>query len=61
MSVSPVMKTIGMCAVSGPAFMRRATSKPSSPGITASSSTMSGSTCAARAMALAPSVATSTV
>ena len=42
------MKTMGMCAVSGPALSRRATSKPSMPGITASSSTMSGSACAAR-------------
>ena len=41
------MKTIGMCAVSGPAFRRRATSKPSMPGITASSSTMSGTACTA--------------
>ena len=55
------MKMIGMCAVAGCCFRRRATSKPSMPGITASSSTMSGSACAARCNALAPSVATSTV
>jgi hypothetical protein len=55
------MKMMGMCAVSGPAFSRRATSKPSMPGITASSSTMSGSVCAARLSAVWPSVATSTV
>jgi hypothetical protein len=55
------MKTIGMCAVSGRALSRRATSKPSSPGITASSSTMSGSACDARCSAASPLVATSTV
>jgi len=55
------MKMIGMCAVAGEAFSRLATSKPSMPGIIASSSTMSGSAWAARNRALAPSVATSTV
>ena len=55
------MKTMGMAAVSGAAFSRRATSKPSMPGIIASSSTMSGRAWWARAMALGPSVATSTV
>ena len=60
-SVSPVMKMIGMCAVCACAFRRLATSKPSRPGIIASSSTMSGSACAARCRAASPLVATSTV
>ncbi len=55
------MKTMGIGAVASFAFSRRATSKPSMPGISASSSTMSGKACAARRRALAPSVATSTV
>ena len=42
------MKMMGMGAVSGSALRRRATSKPSMPGITASSSTISGSARAAR-------------
>jgi hypothetical protein len=55
------MKTIGMCAVSGRALRRRATSKPSMPGIIASSSTMSGRAWPARCSAASPLVATSTV
>ena len=55
------MKMIGMCAVNGAAFRRLATSKPSMPGIIASSSTISGSAWAARCSAASPPVATSTV
>ena len=55
------MKTIGMCAVAASALSRRATSKPSMPGIIASSSTMSGRAWAARCSACSPLVATSTV
>jgi len=55
------MKMMGMCAVAALDFSRRATSKPSMPGIIASSSTTSGSACAARASAVSPLVATSTV
>jgi len=55
------MKMMGMCAVAGDAFKRRATSKPSMPGIIASSNTMSGRACAARCRAASPCVATSTV
>ncbi|KAI1690726.1 hypothetical protein Ddc_24750 [Ditylenchus destructor] len=57
----PVMKTMGMCAVTGLALSRRATSKPSMPGIIASSSTMSGWPCSALASAASPLVAASTV
>ena len=55
------MKMMGMCAVVGDALRRRATSKPSMPGIMASSKTMSGKACAARCSAASPCMATSTV
>ena len=48
-------------AVAGSAFRRRATSKPSMPGITASSNTTSGWAWVARRIAASPSSATSTV
>ena len=55
------MKMIGMCAVAASAFSRRATSKPSMPGITASSSTMSGMRLGGALQRRSPLVATSTV
>jgi hypothetical protein len=54
------MKTMGMAAVASSAVSRRATSKPSIPGITASSSTMSGCARAASCSAASPPVATRT-
>ena len=55
------MKMMGMCAVCGMALSLRATSKPSMPGIMASSSTTSGKAWAARCSAAVPLVAISTV
>ena len=55
------MKMMGAAAVAGSAFSRRATSKPSMPGIIASSTTTSGGSSAAMRKAASPLVATSTV
>ena len=57
----PVMKITGMCDHSARALMRRQVSKPSRPGISASSRMASGVTRSSRASAAAPSPATSTV
>ena len=55
------MNTMGMCWVVKSAFSRRATSKPSMPGITASRRITSGTLWRARCRADSPLVATSTV
>lgn len=55
------MKITGTLARPASRLSRRQVSKPSSPGITASSSTMSGVICSTMRIALAPSSATITV
>src|SRR6478672_10072743 len=60
-SVRPVMKTTGTSRAERMRLMRRQVSKPSSPGMMASSRIRSGITNFSRSMALRPSVATSTV
>src|ERR1700760_2030391 len=60
-SASPVMKMIGTPSSPASRFSRRQVSKPSIPGITASSSTMSGVIWSTIRIAAAPSIATITV
>src|SRR4030095_1692149 len=60
-SASPVMKMIGTCSRPASRFSRLQVSKPSNPGITASSRTMSGVIWSTIRIAAAPSSATMTV
>lgn len=60
-SASPVMKITGTVRMPGACLSRRQVSKPSMPGMQASSSTASGVMRSSRFSAVAPSVATSTV
>ena len=60
-SASPVMKMIGTWSRPASRFSRRQVSNPSMPGITASSSTMSGVIWSTIRIAAAPSSATMTV
>src|SRR6478609_9432563 len=60
-SERPVMKITGTSASPASRLSRRQVSKPSMPGMTASSSTISGVICSAMRMAPAPSSATITV
>src|SRR5579872_2165080 len=60
-SASPVMKMIGTPSSPASRFSRRQVSKPSMPGITASSSTISGVIWSTMRIAEAPSSATITV
>src|SRR4051794_29659881 len=60
-SASPVMKMIGVLARPASRFNRRQVSNPSMPGMTASSSTMSGVIWSTMRIAPAPSIATITV
>src|ERR1700748_2197710 len=60
-SASPVMKMTGTLPKAASRFNRRQVSKPSMPGMTASSRTMSGVICSTMRKAAAPSIATMTV
>ena len=59
-SDSAVTMMTGMCAVAGTLLIRRATSKPSMPGIITSSSTMSGGASAMLSSASCPLMAVTT-
>src|SRR5271163_3044566 len=60
-SANPVMKMTGTLLKPASRFSRRQVSKPSMPGIMASSRTMSGVICSTMRNAAAPSIATMTV
>src|SRR6266850_3011037 len=60
-SASPVMNMMGTCSRPASRFSRLQVSKPSNPGMTASSSTMSGVIWSTIRIAAAPSSATMTV
>src|ERR1700722_17657351 len=60
-SASPVMKMTGTLLKPASRFSRRQVSKPSMPGIMASSRTISGVICSTMRNAAAPSIATMTV